>query len=298
MKIAFEGFIFNIPLMPILYIRIKQSILLLRRTWRLVARLGKYALSVLPVIILLPICALVLWLINADSVYHSYLDVVWDIRSTIIGSIIISYALIVFQGESHRKRQLKDLFHKYYYVDSALYAGIDECISNICIEKWNQYTYLIFQSEYSVRSYKQYLKIVKNKYHNNTLDKDKVECIRKAAQELKDTLNKRVVGLHFDKELMNISNDDLFCMIKDFEKLTQHIDQAALFSDNISVDSAIDWITKLVELSYDYIMILSIIWNQDNDINNKIRCKISQHDKYHNCLSFYMQMENSQDITL
>ncbi len=296
MKIYYEGFYFNIPMVPYLYIRIKQCILLTRRIWRIVTRMGKYALSVLPVVLLLPICALALWLINVNSIYSSYLDVIWDIRSTIIGSIIISYALIVAQGESQRRRRLKELYYKYYYIDSALYGSIEECASFVRVNEWNSYPHVMFQSDCSVASYKRYLEMIRTNYHGNLLEPQRVKNIKNTAQSLKDSLSKRITGYFFDKELMNISNDDLHCLMNDFDKLNKHIDKASLFCENIDINTFIDWLIRLVEYSYDYLSILSIIWSGDNDINNKIRYKISRYDKFHKCYQYYFLLDESQEV--
>ncbi|MGE5493742.1 MAG: hypothetical protein ACM3S4_00320 [Burkholderiales bacterium] len=136
MKFEFDGYVPDLPFNIAIFLMFLKLLLLAKRVLNLFLRLLTYTISVIPIILLIPLLAFLLWLIHIENSYPSYWYVFWDMRYTIITSVLISYTIVAFQTERNRKKRLNELYSIYDRIKNYFNAYTKDFFQEWLIKKY------------------------------------------------------------------------------------------------------------------------------------------------------------------
>lgn len=249
-----------------------------RRLKRIGKRLCSYLKDIILVIIILILYSLTVYIIgkhNIDKEYYSIIDMLWEIKDTILTSIILTYFI---NANSLEKKRSENLLNRYFYYTEFMYS-FQQIIVEICTHIGKEFEiethYTPTMIAYTTESLDRVVLDVM-KLSNNTRSKQLYIDNRNILNELFKNAENRTNHLRneLNKLYLKDYNGDLSLLQSDTANLIRKINNVSIlltknnFKDNYEKFIILLW--NIIASFGDVLSQLRNIWRNDLDIDIKI----------------------------
>ena len=285
MIFKYKGYKYKLGIQDFIKICRLNCKLKIKRTLRFVKRLCIYNISLFYVALILFIASIIIWQIGVFFSIDgstSYLNVIWDLKGTIVASIVVVFFLNSISGEKKHKEILHNQMAVYNTCDSVFQTFFEKIFMLVTGTKFD---HSIFLTEAHCDFYKHELSKFKNTNTVYIREKNRVLLGSYIANKLhldisfEDFINLNIEKMNLDLQSVKASLDTehIIATEYDIELANERIN--SFFFDLhlmkraavVRTEEFLDCIISLANTAFVIMPLLRRPWRWDFKIDNEIR---------------------------